>query len=432
MGTLRKISLLVRGEAIVLNKILVSAGATLSAVGLIAAAPADASTLSFDFQLEASADVELSPLFAGRTLAGITLPDSINVTADEVTGSFVALDDLAQVTDGDIELNYDFISGALDDSYVAVLESILADFGLTVDQTLQSFDDLFNVTQFNGSGILTSESFDVAGDPNNPSPFDINYDNQTNTVVIDGYSNKVATSCFWADCGITATVSYGVSLVIGEFVTFTGDLLANPNISLSDEAVDAISGLQRVASLIQMVAPSLDAINVATVTATISADTEFVAENPNGSADDVSVDVTGGALTVTATTDGQSEELLSMQYPEGAESTAAEKLSEPTGTLLTAVETQLPGASLTTTSKASIMPQLSMDAEADVIKPAVVEAPSSGGAVVLTAPSPIIASVSKTDDNEAQDVPEPSIVLGFLGTAAWMAKRSRSRRAASQ
>ena len=276
MGTLRDTSLLVRGEAIALNKILVSAGATLSAVGVIAAAPADASTLSFDFQLETSADVELSPFLAGRTLAGITLPDSINVTADEVTGSFIALDDLAQVTDGDIELDYDFISNALDDSYVATLESLLADFGLTIEQTLQSIDDIFTVTQFSGNGMLTSESFDLVGDPNNPSPFNVTYNSQANAVVIDGYSNKVAASCFWADCGVTATVSYGVSLVIGEFVSFTGDLLANPNITLSAEATDAISGLQRSALFIQRLAPSLEAINLATVTATVSANTESV------------------------------------------------------------------------------------------------------------------------------------------------------------
>ncbi len=386
--TLRTINLLVRGEAIALNKILVSAGATLSALGLIAAAPADASTLSFDFQLETSTNVELSPLLAGQTFAGMTLPDSIAVTTDEVTGSFITLDNLEQVTDGDIELNYDFISHTLNDSYVATLESVLTGFGLTVEQTLQSVDDLFTITQFDGGGILTSESIDLADDPNNPSPFDISYDSETNAVVIDGYSNEVATSCFRADCDVTATVSYGVGLVINEFVTFTDDLLANPNINLSDETADAIRDLQRSVSFIQFLIPSLEAINLATVTSTVSADTEFVAANPEGSADDVSVDLTSGALTVTATTDGQQEELFSIQYPEEPESTVAEN------------------------------------------RPAVEPATAQPVVTVMpTAPSPIIASVSATETNNAQDVPEPSIILGFLGTAAWMAKRSRKQTA---
>ncbi|MEM8614189.1 MAG: hypothetical protein AAGF93_19365, partial [Cyanobacteria bacterium P01_H01_bin.105] len=185
-----------------MNKTILSAGVALSAIGLVAGTPVQASTLSFNFELDTSAEVELSSLFAGRTLGDITLPDSIDVMAEDVTGSFTVLDDLAQVTDGDIELNYNFLNGALS-SYEATLDSLLSSFGFTSEQALQSVDNLFAVTQFSGNGVLTSDSFDVAGNPNNPSPFNLTYNNQTNSVVIDGYSKKVAASCLSANCDIT-------------------------------------------------------------------------------------------------------------------------------------------------------------------------------------------------------------------------------------
>ena len=366
-----------------MNKLLIFAGATLSAAGLFAAPPAAASTLSFDFQLNSSTEVELNSLFlAGRTFGDITVPDSLNATASDVTGSFVVIDDLSQVSDGDIELDDDFLESLLDGSYLATVESILVEeLGLTLDETLESADDLFTITEFSGSGVLTSDAIEVVGDPNNPSQFDINYNSDTNSITVDGYSNKVATSCLFADCGITADVTYGFGLVIDEFVSFTDDLLANPNIALGDETIETIVGLQSLASLLQLAAPSLEVITLATATSTISANTQFVAADPNGSIDDVSAEVTGGTVTVVATTDGQEEEIFVAQYGEEIDS------------VIQMVESTPPQASPTVTPKTPVA----------------------------------IAQAVKTSEKEAEAVPEPSIVVGFLGLAAWMAKRSRKQ-----
>ncbi|ESA36421.1 hypothetical protein N836_00675 [Leptolyngbya sp. Heron Island J] len=375
-----------------MNKLLISAGATLSAAGLLVAAPAAASTLSFDFQLNSSTEVELSSFLAGRTFSNATVPNSLNATANDVTGSFIVLDDLTQVSDGDIELDDDFIDNLLDGSYMATVESILVEeLGLTLDQTLESVDDLFTITEFSGGGVLTSEAIEVVGNPNNPSQFDITYDSETNTITVDGYSNKVATSCFWADCGITADVTYGFGLVIDEFISFTDDLLANPNIALGDETTEIIIGLQRSAAFIQWLAPSLEAITLATVTSTIAANTQFVAADPNGSIDDVSAEVTGGTLTVLATTDGQEEELFVAQYGEEIDTHTTEGLV--TVAQLETVKSTPPQASLSVTSKTPVT----------------------------------IAQAFKSSDKEAEAVPEPSIVVGFLGLAVWMAKRSRKQ-----
>ncbi|MEM1252972.1 MAG: hypothetical protein AAGI69_11110 [Cyanobacteria bacterium P01_H01_bin.21] len=373
-----------------MSKLLISTGAAFSAVGLIATVPASATTLSFGFQTDTSAEIIVNPLLT--TLDDITIPEAIDVSATGVSGSFTVLDDITQVTDGDIELGYELVGGLLGDSYDATLDALLSSLNLTPEQALETADTLFTVTQFSGSGILTSDSFDVAGDPNNPSPFNISYNNQTNAVVIDGYSNKVATTCFWSDCGITANVSYGVGVVIGELVTLTDELLTNPAIELSAEASNTIKSLQDSASMIQLLNPSLETLELATVLADISATTEFIRANPPGSAaDQLSAEVTSGALTVSTTTNGQKEQIYSGQYGETTEPTVA---AENWG-----------------------------DLEADaIVKTAAVD-PSLQESLSFVADTPIIAQLA-TDAGDTEDVPEPSIIVGLLG-AAWAVKQSR-------
>ncbi|EKU99941.1 hypothetical protein Lepto7375DRAFT_2029 [Leptolyngbya sp. PCC 7375] len=391
MGTPVNSNRLLRGDVSTLNKIIITAGATLSAIGLIAGAPAHASTLSFNFQLDTSADVGLSPLLTGLTWGGVTLPDSFNIDADDVTGSFIVLDDPDQFTDGEIELGYDLIGAALGNSYEATLDSLLGDFGLTSEQALQSIDDLFTITQFTGKGVLQSESFDVAGNPKNPSPFNIAYDNQANSVLINGYSEKVASSCLLADCSLTGNVSYGIGVVLSELVTVTGDLLANSAIEFSEDTSNAIRSLRQTALLVQQINPSLETLSLATVNATVAANTEFLSFNPNGSTDDISFDVTGGTLSARATTNGQEEQLFTRAYATKEEATATENWTA-TKSASTATLTGVK-SSPTTSVASSSTPQL----------------------------------LATVDDSDVQDVPEPSIVLGFLGTAAWMAQRTRKK-----
>ncbi|MEM9266503.1 MAG: hypothetical protein AAGA46_13345 [Cyanobacteria bacterium P01_F01_bin.13] len=346
-----------------MNKLLIAAGATLSAISVIAAAPAQAGTLTFGLEVDTSTQVTFGPFLAGRTVGGITLPDSINLVANDVTESFTVLDDPTQVTDGDIELTYDMLNGVLEDSYSAPLQSLLDGFGLTFDQVLQSVDDIFTVTQFSGTGLLTSDSSDLIGNSNNPSPFNITYANETNSVVVDGYAPKVALSCLSATCDITGNVSFSVGLVISEFVTFTSSLLADSSVTLTPEATTALGGLQQSAVLLQQLDPSLEVLDLAAVVSTISATTELLEVNPNDSVTDV-------------------------EDPTVVEETTPEEQPTP-------------------------------------------EDPTAGGSITLETGPITFPSDDAGDYNDAQDVPEPSIMLGILATVA-LFSRQRSKQIATR
>ncbi|NEQ55262.1 MAG: hypothetical protein F6K11_34935, partial [Leptolyngbya sp. SIO3F4] len=207
-----------------MKKLLISAGAALSAVGLLAVDPAQAGTLTFGFEVDSSLQVTLNPLFAGNTISGVTVPNSLKVTAEDVTGSFTVLDDPAQFNDGSVDLDYDFLDDALlSSSYTAMVESLLGNYGFTTSQVVESVDNLFDISSFQGNGVLTSKDFTL---PGNPSVFDISYSNDTNTFTVDGYDTAVAESCLSTTCLLDGSISYGVSLVLSEFITITNDLLS--------------------------------------------------------------------------------------------------------------------------------------------------------------------------------------------------------------
>lgn len=354
-----------------MNKLLVSAGVMASAISFLAV-PAQASTLTFGVDANASLDVNLSPFLAGRTLGGMTLPDSIDVDATNVVGSFTVLDDPAQFTDGDIELNYSLLDDLLGDSYSTALQSLLGSFGLTPSQALQSVDDIFTITQFSGNGLLTSEAPTLVGDPDNPSPFNILYKGGSSSLLLEGYDTEVAESCLSATCQITGNVSFGIGLVLGEFVTLTSGLLANSNISLAPEARSALASLQQTAAVMQAFGPTLD---IAQVVANVSATTELVGANPNGTVEDIGANVTGGLLTAAVTTGGQQQPILSKLLADNP----------------------------------------------PVDPPAVVDTSVADPPV-----SPTIPLTTNQGKNTPQDVPEPSILLGLLGTAI-LVKRSHKK-----
>lgn len=342
-----------------------------SAVSLLAAVPAQASTLTFGVKANASLDVTLSPFLAGGTFGGITLPDSLDVAANNVTGSFTVLDDPAQFTDGDIELNYSLINDLLGTSSSTALQSLFGSVGLTPSQVLASVDDLFTITQFTGNGVLTSEAPTLVGDPDNPSPFNILYKGGSSSLLLEGYDTGVAESCLSATCQITGNVSFGVGLVLGEFVSLTSGLLVNSNVTLSLEARNVIASLQQAAAVMQLFGPTLD---IAQVVANVSATTEFVEANPNGTVEDIGANVTGGLLTAAATTGGQQQPILS--------------------SLLT---------------------------DSSPVEPPVVADPPFSSPPTIPPTGPLISP--DQGSNAPQDVPEPSILLGLLGTAM-LVKRS--------
>lgn len=386
-----------------MKNLLFATGATISAISLMATASAQASTRTFDFEADTSVKVEFEQLWVGRDISGFTVPNRIDVVGDNVMGSFTVLDDPAQITDGDIELNYGLFDNLLGSSYNATLDSFLSGFGLTSSQARQSADDIFNITGFTGNGELTSQDPSLAGDPNNPSAFNITYNNGTNSVLINGYDTDVAESCLSAACQFTGDISFGVSLVVSEFVSFTGDLLNNSNVTLTPEARSSLNNLLSYASLVQILNPTA-VLDLATVTANVNASTDLASTNANGSSADIAVNVTNGSLIATATTGNTQEQLFNRQL------SVAPPSNPPaiTQQLSPAPTSGSPSNSGTTSGS-----------------------PSSGGSgSVIPGPSTTNLPSSLGSGNPIpQDVPEPSIMLGLLGTAAFLAKQGKKKTA---
>lgn len=370
-----------------MNKPLISAGVAFSAIGLMSVVPVQAGTLTFDFEIDTSSTVTFGPLLGGLSLGsfgldGVTVPDSLGVTAEGVAGSFTVLDDPAQFTDGSIDLDYDgLVDDVLDSSYGAMAQTLLGNYGLTASQVVASVDALFNIDQFTGVGVLESKDFTLLG---NPSPFNIDYDAGTNALAISGYSTEVAESCLSTTCLLDGNVSFGVSLVLSELVTVTGDLLANSSLSLGQETTAAIANLQQMATIAQLFGPT---VSLGSVTTGFSAITDPVSSDPTGS--ELAFEVTDGVVTATTTTGTEEEQIFSQ--------------------------------SLALVEKPSVAGELAADA---------ILASTAGDSLRAEAGPIALSPASATSANggsDAHDVPEPSILVGLLGMAGLMVKRNRKK-----
>ncbi|MEL6231262.1 MAG: hypothetical protein AAFR24_15230, partial [Cyanobacteria bacterium J06627_3] len=329
-----------------MNKPLISAGVALSAVGLMAVAPAQAGTLTFDFEIDTASTVTFGPLLGGLSLGGfgldgVTVPDSLGVTAEGVAGNFTVLDDSAQFIDGSIDLDYDgLVEDVLSSSYVAMAQAFLGNYGLTASQVVESADALFDVDQFTGGGVLESKDFTLLG---NPSPFNISYDGETNSLAIDGYSTEVAESCLSTTCLLDGNVSFGVSLVLSELVTVTGDLLANSSLSLGQETRAAIANLQQMATIAQLFGPT---VSLSSVTTEFSAITDLASSDPAGS--ELAFEVTDGLVTATATSGTEQAQIFSQSLAPVEKTPVAGELAADA--IVASTSAIAPGGSLTVTT----------------------------------------------------------------------------------
>ena len=379
-----------------MNRPLISAGVAFSAIGLMAVvAPAQAGTLTFDFEIDTSSTVTFSPLLGGLSLGsfgldGVTVPDSLEVTAAGVAGSFTVLDDPAQFTDGSIDLDYGWVDDVLSDSYGAIAQTFLGNYGLTPSQVVESADALFDIDQFTGGGVLESKDFTLLG---NPSPFDIDYDGETNSLAINGYSTEVAESCLSTTCLLDGNVSFGVSLVLSELVTVTGDLLTNSSLSLGQETTAAIANLQQMATIAQFFGPT---VSLGSVTTGFSAITDPVSSDPTSS--ELAFEVTDGLVTATATTGTEQAQIFSQSLAPVEKPPLVGELAADA--IVATTSTGTPGGSLSVAT----------------------------GPIALSTVSVASASVtSANSSSDAQDVPEPSILVGLLGMAGLAVKRNRQK-----
>lgn len=416
-----------------MNKLLISAGAAFSAIGLMTSAPAQAGTLTFGYEVDSRLQITFSPLLAGNAFSGVTVPSSLWVMADDVTGSFTVLDDPAQFTDGSVVLDDGLLNDALlGSSYGSMLDALLGDSGLTSSGVVASVDNLFTIDNFQGGGELVSKDFTLP-----LSPFTISYDDVTNAVIVDGYNTQVAESCLLTTCLLDGSVSYGVSLVISEFITFTNGLLTNSSIALDSETTAAIASLQQTAALASIF--GVETLELASVSVEyFDAITDPIGADPTGTGLDATV--TDGLIEIGI--NGQEDPIFSESLGSEVLANAAsavkittadagsEAAKSPVETIESTVKTTEP-------VKPPIATYLT---PAGTNKSVIVASTSAGGAISVTTSDLAISQSgsvtiepkglttlenwSEDGGTDPKDVPEPSILLGLLGSAA-LIKRSR-------
>jgi len=272
----------------VITRTLLATSATLLTFGATTMLPAEAGTLTLGISGSGLANIGINPLLAGQTFGNYTVPSQIDISVENVTASATVLDDPAQYLDGSITLDSSLASAWLDNSSKAVITSYLAGIGLTPDQALQTADDIFDITNFTGSGLLSSSTAST--------DFNVIYDNTTNSLSVTDYNPNVIDDCTVGPCELSASLSFGVSLAISEFLEFSTGLVNNPAITLDDDVLIAIEQVNQLLSSFQAIT-GVDGLELATVSASLNLSTTVLGSDASGTAADVSFITTGGTLT---------------------------------------------------------------------------------------------------------------------------------------
>ena len=344
------------------RSMLMTAGTALVAVGVVAAAPAKAGTFTYSVSGSASADVEINDIFAGQTLGGFVVPGNASLEVNDFSAIVTLLDDPAQFLDGDITLDYGLVSSWLDDSYETIINSYFAGFGITPTQALEVADDIFDITNF-------STTVAIFGDASATTSFDISYDNGANAFSITGYDLSVVEACVVSTCDFSVAVDYGIELNVGEFLDFSTTLLDSQ--VLPENFATGLTQVRNGLALAQIF--GLNSLELASISADLDITTTLVGADANGTEADIALVVSDG--TVVGSIDG--EPILTQSLDEAV----------------------------------SLLPEIVdvVDAEIPI-------------AQLPTVPETIVSNNVETND-APQSVPEPGLLLGLLGTGAWMTKR---------
>jgi hypothetical protein len=193
-----------------------------------------ASSLTFGYAANLSTTVNYNPLVVGLMGSYLNLDLPLGASFNrEFQGSFSVPSSLLQstfgdITDGDITIDFPLVSSVLGSIADKPIEDILANFGITIPNSVVEildalditdansvigvFDDLFNV-DLAGSGTLTS----VTG----TTDFIFNYASDTNSLVIDEFTPSVVVGSLVGQSTITAEGDFTVDLVLSELVELT-------------------------------------------------------------------------------------------------------------------------------------------------------------------------------------------------------------------
>lgn len=193
-----------------------------------------ASSLRFGYTADLSTTVNYNPLVVGLVENYLDLELPLGTSFNrEFQGSFFVPSSLVQSTyediaDGDLTIDFPLISSALGSIGDQPIEDILANFGITIpnsvveildalditdaNSAIGAFDDLFDV-DLAGSGTLTSGT--------GTSDFTFNYASDTNSLVIDGLAPTVVAGSLVGQSTIATEGDFTLDLVLSEFIEIT-------------------------------------------------------------------------------------------------------------------------------------------------------------------------------------------------------------------
>ncbi|NEP62419.1 MAG: hypothetical protein F6K31_36725 [Symploca sp. SIO2G7] len=201
------------------------------AAGAVGISPATAGTITFDYSGNISGNVTASPVVEiliipelenFLELAPGTIPTEYNFS-ESFSSSFTVLDDPAQFEDGDITLDASLFGGLFEpipSEYFDLLPpelSGLSDLITTPNDGIELLDSLFNAN-FTGTGNLVVDS------TSQTTNFAINYFNDSNAIVINGYDPNIVSGCLTGACTITTDATFGVSVVLSGLVDLSDSL----------------------------------------------------------------------------------------------------------------------------------------------------------------------------------------------------------------
>ena len=211
-------------------------------LGTFALAPAPADTITFNIEGNISGNVALIPgnisfLGSGRSfieqslgLEPGTIPETVNFNED-FTDNFTVLNDPAQFEGGDITLDLPFLSSSFGFTPTTPIEEVLDSFDIEIPAPVQqvldvlqitnaedavgALNDLFNF-ELDGTGTFTSGT--------QSTNFDIEYFNDTNSIVIDDFDPDVVSLGLEGESTIAAEGTFSVDLVLSEFIELTDSI----------------------------------------------------------------------------------------------------------------------------------------------------------------------------------------------------------------
>jgi len=193
-----------------------------------------ASSLNFSYAANLSTTVNYNPLVVG--LVGNYLDLDLPLGASfnrEFQGSFSVPSSLVQstyedITDGDLTINFPLVSSAIGSIADQPIEAILANFGITIPNSVAGILDALDITDANSAIGILDNLFDVdlAGSGTltsgtGSSDFTFNYAGDTNSLVIDGLAPSVVAGSLVGQSTTIAEGDFTVDLVLSELVEVT-------------------------------------------------------------------------------------------------------------------------------------------------------------------------------------------------------------------